>query len=166
MADRRFHDRRSIRLPGWDYRRAGWYFVTLNTWGWCHTLARVRGGRMEMTRMGEIVDACWAEIPGHYPHVALDEFVVMPNHIHGIVVIKRSIGVRGGEANQVAPGSLSAVVRSFKAASTRIVHREIAAHLPLWHRNFYERILLDRRAILAVQRYIRHNPARWIAAGR
>lgn len=166
MADRRFHDRRSIRLPGWDYRRAGWYFVTLNTWGWCHTLARVRGGRMELTRMGEIVHERWDAIPTHHPRVRVDAFVVMPNHIHGIVVIRRSPPAAAANSMSHSAGSLASVIGSFKASCTRAVRTEIATHLPVWHRNYYERILRDRDAVIAVRRYIDANPARWIAAGR
>jgi len=166
MVDRRFHDRRSIRLPGWDYRRAGWYFVTLNTWGWCRTLARVRGGRMELTRMGEIVRERWYAIPTHHSLVRLDAFVVMPNHIHGIIVIRRSPPAGAATRTNCSAGSLASVVGSFKASCTRAVRREIATHLPVWHRNYYERILQDRDAVIAVRRYIGANPARWIAVGR
>jgi REP element-mobilizing transposase RayT len=159
-------DRRSIRLPDWDYSSAGWYFVTINTWGWCHTLARVRGGRLELTRMGEIVAERWGEIPHHYPGVRIDAFVVMPNHVHGIVRIVKSQGDGVPPGPRVRPGSLSAVVRSFKAASTRAVHLEIARYLPLWHRNYHESILDDAAALRAVRRYIADNPARWIATRR
>jgi|CXWL01.1.fsa_nt_gi REP element-mobilizing transposase RayT len=164
MATRRFHDRRTIRLPGWNYRRAGWYFITINTWGSCHTLARVRDGRMVLTRMGEIVGACWEEIPQHFPFARLDAFVVMPNHVHGIIRIAKSTGDSLMPASQIRNGSLPAIVRSFKAASTRIVRNEIARYLPLWHRNYYERILSDRLALDTVRRYIANNPARWISS--
>lgn len=166
MADHERLDRRTIRLPGWNYRRAGWYFVTINTWGSCHTLARVRGGRMLLTRMGEIVSERWHAIPAHFPDVRLDAFVVMPNHIHGIIRIAKSTGVGDLDPKRIQPGSLAAVVRSFKGASTRAVHNDIARYLPLWHRNYYERILTDRRGLDAVRRYIHDNPAKWIATRR
>lgn len=166
MANDHSVNRRSIRLRGWDYRRAGWYFVTINTWGSCHMLARVRGGRMVLTRMGEIVAECWDAIPEHYPDARLDAFVIMPNHIHGIVRIAKSsrTGMHGGML--ITAGSLPAIIRSFKGASTRAVHSEIARHLPLWHRNYYERILTDRRGLDAVRRYIHDNPAKWISTRR
>jgi len=166
MAGHERPDRRTIRMAGWNYRRAGWYFVTINTWGSCHTLARVRSGKMVLTRMGEIVSERWHAIPGHFPDARLDAFVVMPNHIHGIIRIAKSTGVGVLDPTRIQPGSLAAVVRSFKAASARAVHIEIARYLPLWHRNYYERILTDRPALDAVRRYIDNNPAKWISTRR
>lgn len=166
MRERRFHDRRTIRRPGWSYRRAGWYFVTINTWESCHTLARVRGGRMALTRMGEIVGECWAAIPAHFPLARVDAFVVMPSHVHGIVRIAKSSPDDAVCSPRIRTGSLPAIVRSFKAATTRAVHAEIARYLPVWQRNYYERILTDRRALDAVRRYIHNNPAQWISTRR
>ena len=166
MAERELPDRRSIRLRGWDYRRAGWYFVTINTWGSCHMLARVCSGKMVLTRMGEIVSERWHAIPGHFPDARLDAFVVMPNHIHGIIRIAKSAGSGMHGRPLITAGSLPAIIRSFKAASTRAVHNDIARYLPLWHRNYYERMLTDRRGLDAVRRYIHDNPARWIATRR
>jgi REP element-mobilizing transposase RayT len=163
MADHGLPDRRSIRLPGWDYRRAGWYFVTINTRGSCHTLAHVHGGRMVLTRMGAIVARCWRAIPDHHPAARLDEFVVMPNHIHGIVIISRSGPAGGIEGLGYAAGSLAAIVGSYKASCTRGVRAEVDSRARLWQRNFYERILVDREAIDAVRGYIRANASRWIA---
>lgn len=163
MADHGRPDRRTIRMPGWNYRRAGWYFVTINTWGSCHTLARVRSGKMVLTRMGEIVSERWHAIPGHHPAVRLDEFVVMPSHIHGIVVLTNSGPPADGRGLGYSAGSLAAIIGSYKASCTRIVRAEMHPRMLVWQRNYYERILMDREAIDAVRRYIVANPSRWIA---
>lgn len=86
------HHRRSIRLPGYDYSQAGTYFVTICTQGRACLFGRVVEGDIRLNRYGEIVRSCWLDIPMHFPKVELDEFVVMPNHVHGIIVI--SVGAR------------------------------------------------------------------------
>lgn len=121
---------------------------------------------MVLTRMGEIVGERWAAIPAHFPSARLDAFVIMPNHVHGIIRIAMSTGIPVLRSSQIRGGSLPAIVRSFKAATTRTVHAEIARYLPVWHRNYYERILTDRPALDAVRRYIHDNPAKWISARR
>jgi REP element-mobilizing transposase RayT len=79
--------RRSIRLPGYDYDQPGAYFVTVCTEGHVCLFGRVVGEAMEWNNAGRTVDKCWREIPAHFPQVTLDEFIVMPNHVHGILVI-------------------------------------------------------------------------------
>jgi putative transposase len=81
------HHRRSIRLKGYDYTRAGAYFVTICTKDRACLFGDVSDGVMRLNQMGHIVWQCWLAIPDHFPHVLLDEFVVMPNHVHGIIVI-------------------------------------------------------------------------------
>ena len=81
------HHRRSIRLRHYDYREPGGYFVTLCTQGWKCLFGKVEEEEMRLNENGDIVQACWEAIPQRYPHVMLDAFVVMPNHMHGILVI-------------------------------------------------------------------------------
>jgi len=81
------HHRRSIRLKGYDYTRAGAYFVTICTKDRTCLFGDVADGVMRLNQMGHIVRQCWLAIPEHFPHVLLDEFVVMPNHVRGIIVI-------------------------------------------------------------------------------
>ncbi len=87
------HHRRSIRLPGYDYRQAGGYFVTICVQDDGCLFGKVEAGRMHLNRMGRIVQQQWHRLPRHFPHVLLDAFVVMPNHLHGIIVI----GARGND---------------------------------------------------------------------
>lgn len=81
--------RRSIRLRGFDYSQPGAYFVTICTQGRACVLSDIVEGEIYLSPLGEIVDACWRDIPNHFPHVALDLHVVMPDHIHGILRILR-----------------------------------------------------------------------------
>ena len=81
------HHRRSIRLRGYDYTQPGAYFITICTRQRAPLFGRVVDGKMALNAWGRIVWACWREIPHHFPHVELDAFVVMPNHVHGVIFI-------------------------------------------------------------------------------
>ena len=141
---------RTPRLGTWDYRTPGIYFVTLNTKRRHRILSRVEYGEVLLSPLGCLVNTCWHEIPEHLPGVELGRFVVMPDHLHGILVLPR-VG-----------RSLSAVIGQFKAAVTRVASRDgVAFDPPLWQRSFYERILRTPREWWYHDRYILENPARW-----
>lgn len=152
--------RRSIRCPGHDYGSAGFYFVTVVTAHRCHYLGRVAHGTLELTWAGRIVSDCWYALPQHFPSITLDTFVVMPDHVHGIVVISESVGWREPGRPAVAAGSLGAVVRSFKAAATRRIRELSPDHPTVWQRNYYECVLRSADAVHRVRRYIGNNPAK------
>ncbi|MEI6613977.1 MAG: hypothetical protein WCL37_03700 [Chrysiogenales bacterium] len=84
--------RRSIRLKGWDYASPGWYFVTICAQSRKCLFGDIANGDMLLNDAGRNVKKCWQDIPEHFPHVTLDEFVVMPNHVHGIIFITFSVG--------------------------------------------------------------------------
>ncbi|MCS6804883.1 MAG: transposase [Blastocatellia bacterium] len=102
-------NRRSIRLKGYDYAQPGAYFITICTHDRACLFGDVVDGKMRLNAMGQMVQQCWQEIPCHFPHVELDAFVVMPNHIHGILVITdtnvgaRHVGARHAGARHAVP---------------------------------------------------------------
>lgn len=161
-------DRRSIRLRGFDYALDGAYFVTVCVAGRKRILGRIRNGTAILSEAGHLVVTAWERLPLHYPHVRLDAFVVMPNHVHGIVVLDGVVGT-GRAAIPTSGGvpdprrhALPEIVRAFKAFSARAINlRRGTPGTPVWQRNYYERILRDERALAAVRRYIRENPAKW-----
>lgn len=177
------HHRRSLRLRGYDYAQAGAYFITVCAYERACLFGEVLRGKMVINNFGRILEACWREIPAHFPDVALDAFVVMPNHIHGVVLIDRSVGAshvgarhalplppRPDHASPLpspeSPGSkrttLGVVVGSFKSACTkRINESRSLPGTPVWQRNYYERILRSEDALNTVRGYIQTNPARW-----
>ena len=105
--------RRSIRLPAFDYRERGAYFVTVCTHERRHLLGEVAGGMLRLNEVGRVVAACWDDLPRHYHGIELDAFVVMPNHIHGIIVLAGTPDV--GDA---APGAQNeSVVRARERAT-------------------------------------------------
>ncbi|MEK6634824.1 MAG: hypothetical protein AABY38_00575, partial [Planctomycetota bacterium] len=92
MYDSEIHHRRSIRLKGYDYSRAGAYFVTICVKNKENPLGKIIDGEVFLSGIGRIAEECWNKIPTHYPCVQLDKYVIMPNHIHGIIIIIDDVG--------------------------------------------------------------------------
>ena len=141
--------RKSPRLKGYDYGEAGYYFVTI-----CSYERRCIFGKVEDTafipsQVGQIASECWRLIPQYFPLIRLDQFVLMPNHLHGIIQITDSKAY-----------TLSTIIGVYKAAVTRSV-KQGACSLPVWQRSFYDRIIRSERALLALRQYIEDNPTQW-----
>jgi len=127
---------------------------------------------MRPSAFGEIVITSWHDLPGHHPAVALDAFVLMPNHVHGIIIVQRHIVVGASPASpspaEPAPPtgppahSLGAIVGAFKSAAARRINqtRETPAP-PIWQRNYHEQIIRNETVLTAVRRYIHDNPRNW-----
>jgi len=152
--------RRSIRLPGYDYRTPGAYFVTI--------CAYRRKLLFEDEAIASVIKDAWSALPGHFTNVGLDAFVVMPNHVHGVIWIRGApVGARHASPlrDQPAgpePGSLGAIVGSFKSAVSREL-RLLGLHdsTPVWQRNYYERIIRNAAELNRIREYIVANPALW-----
>ncbi|MDP2885287.1 MAG: transposase [Ignavibacteria bacterium] len=160
------HRRKAIRLRGYDYSQPGEYFVTICTKDREHILGKIEAGRMLLNGFGEIVALCWMDLPNHYPGVQADQFVVMPNHVHGIIVITERNLV--GEGSEPSPTTrrhpLSEIVRSFKTFSARRINEcRGTPGLSVWQRNYYEHIIRDERSLERIRVYIVSNPERWVA---
>jgi putative transposase len=161
----------SIRLQKYDYSAAGFYFVTICTSERKCILGTFHAGHIELSELGEAARECWVAIPRHFARTNLHEFVIMPNHLHGIVEIvvvgaqhaAPLLATDSHERNPafVKPGSLGAIVRSYKAAVTRQMRRELGWHGEVWQRNYFERVLRDGKEIADASRYIAENPKMW-----
>jgi len=157
--------RRSIRLRGYDYRRQGLYFITLCTRQRGAILGDIKDGGVRLNRLGRIVAASWLDLPRHHKNVLLDDWVVMPDHVHGIIALVAEGVIRAVEAiGRPGPpqGSVGSIIGSFKASATRRINATPSTRgVPLWQRGYYERIIRDSDALERVRRYIRNNPRRW-----
>lgn len=156
----------SARLKGWDYRNPGYYFVTLVTKGRNHYFGRVEGDDVQLSAIGEIAAQCWAENPQHHAGIELDEWVIMPNHVHGIIVVVDRGVVETLQCNvstksTISPktGSLSVAVRSFKSAVTKFAHN--AGHEFAWQERFWDHIIRNEAELNRIRNYIRANPSNW-----
>jgi REP element-mobilizing transposase RayT len=147
--DPKEHHRRSIRAKRYDYATCGAYFVTICTDGRQPLLGEIRNGIVGLSEVGCMVQMVWNELPLRYPGVETDAFVVMPNHVHGIVMLAGS-----GQARGPAP-TLPMVVHRFKSFTT---HQHGKA---LWQRNYFEHIVRNDRDLDRIREYIAVNPIRW-----
>jgi len=178
------HHRRSIRLPGYDYARNGTYFVTICLQGRECLFGGIANGEMEMNEAGLMVADAWLALPERFPSILVDEFVIMPNHFHGIILITNNnddgfglgrgaacraqnacrapiIGTCGKGAASSAP-TVGKIMRAFKSISAIAVNRALDRHgVPVWQRNYYERIIRDDNELQRARQYILDNPAKW-----
>jgi REP element-mobilizing transposase RayT len=168
------HARRSIRLRDYDYAQPGAYFVTLCIQNRECLLGEVVEGIMRVNEVGQIIQSVWDELPRHYPGVDIDAFVVMPNHVHGIIVLSavgaalRNRPDEPGQPQGVAPTmSLMDVVHRFKSLTTAqyrhgIIRKGCRPFLGrLWQRNYYEHIIRNEEELHCIRQYIADNPMRW-----
>ena len=171
------HRRRSIRLRGYDYAQPGAYFVTICTQNWECLFGEIVDGAMHLNQVAEMVASAWNDLPQHYSGVDVDAFVIMPNHVHGIVMLSGNAASAGagpracpgaGQPRGVAPTlSLPDVVHRFKSLTTAR-HRRGAAREGwpafagrLWQRNYYEHVIRGEGEMSRVREYIVNNPANW-----
>lgn len=174
------HNRRSIRLKDYNYAKAGAYFITICTQNRSSLFGEILNGVLRLNDAGQMIQSVWNELPQHYTGVDIDNSVVMPNHIHGIIVLTSvRAGPRAcpnntppqedrGQPQGVAPTmSLPDVVHRFKSFTTaRFRHGVIQNGWPpffkkLWQRNYYEHVIRNDNEWDRIREYIAANPARW-----
>ena len=157
--------RKRIRLAPDSYKQASAYFVTVCTNEKQCLLSVVDGQSIELSNRGEIVRAAWLGLPNRFGGLALDEYIIMPNHLHGILCLVGAGLARPSSATK--PGnelSLPNIMRVFKSVSTVEMNR--AFRMPgfvLWQRSYFDHIIRDAEDHVNHQRYILENPVRWAA---
>ena len=161
----------STRLPNRDYAANGWYFVTICTGDRQWFFGDVIDRQMQLSAIGEIAQKFWTAIPSHFNHVHIDEYVMMPNHVHGIVVIDRPhvvetrnfASLQADKSNKFAPlkpGSLQAIIHAYKSAVTRWCRKNGQEHFG-WQSRFYEHIIRADGSVEPIRQYIIDNQAKW-----
>ena len=170
--DAQKHHRHSIRLPNYDYTQPGGYFITIVTYHRDLLFGEVANEQMMLNDFGKTADECWRIILEHFPNVELGAYVVMSNHIHGIIVIKDNItttnspltvGARHASplrSHGVKPKSIGAIVGSFKSAVSKRIAREHNA-TGIWQRNYYEHVIRNHEDWDRIHWYIESNPSVW-----
>ena len=166
----------SNRLRGWDY---GWnapYFITLCTQNREYYFGDIKDGKMKLSEIGKMAEKYWDEIPEHFPFVKLDAFVVMPNHIHGIIIIDKIDDGRNVETqnfaslqsstsspskNKFGPQSknLASIIRGYKIGVTKNA-RQINAGFA-WQSRFHDHIIRNEKSFQTIKNYIINNPLKW-----
>lgn len=175
------HHRRSIRLKGYDYTAAGAYFITVCTYQRECLFGEIVNGVMQLNTFGLCVQACWQSLPDHFQKLQLDAFVVMPNHLHGILLLDGDLGkgeAFGQKIRQSNPNfhpnasplqprgtqrrSVGAIIQNFKSVSTRKINRMHQRNgRTIWQRNYYENIIRNESAFQTICQSIQNNPLSW-----
>jgi putative transposase len=173
------HHRKTIRLKGYDYAQPGAYYITICSYERQYLFGEIIGGVMHLNLISETIQNCWHRLPQQFPFIELDAFVIMPNHLHGIILItdrntnksqlfKQPIVVQPISPSKeptlpkgTKPGSLGALVQNFKSIVTRRVNRLTKNCGTIWQDGYYEEIIRDDRAYNNIRKYIVENPLKW-----
>jgi len=157
----------SARLQNWDYRSAGAYFITICTHDREHFFGKIVDGKMILSNAGVIANVCWQEIKNHAKNIELGDFVIMPDHMHGIVILRKSdeFGHRqrlfGQDRFQnIGKNSISSIIGGYKSAVTK--HANRLGIKFKWQALFYDHIIRDQKSFDNISNYIRNNPANWM----
>lgn len=166
---------RSRRLPGWVYRNPGYYFVTIVTKDRIPYFGYVLDDEMYLSDAGIIAQNLWESIPSHFSHAMLDYFVIMPNHIHGIIILSNTseqpvssvmtlhaTSLQEKSMGDISPkrGSLSTIIRSYKSAVTRQLRQEGLDDFA-WLSRFHDHIIRVDVELDHIREYIQNNPILW-----
>lgn len=179
--------RKSIRLKGYNYSQNGAYFVTICTDKWFCLFGNIEKGEIQLNKYGEIVFEEWQQSSTIRKEIELDEFTIMPNHIHGIVIINnvtnapQTVGAKGTSPDtnshaqqakgpsplqrptfRMKPKSLSSFMSGFKSSVTKRINiLRNTPGAPMWQRNYYEHIIRNEYRLNRIREYIINNPLKW-----
>jgi len=178
MSELKFRNKYRIpsnRLKNWDYGSNSAYFITICTKNREHFFGEINNGKMQLNELGKNAVQFWMEIPNHFPFIELGNFVVMPNHTHGILIIDKpvempNLGIstvepqkpkpkNGGKIDEWKPGTIGVIVNQYKRMVT-IHNRKINPNFA-WQSNFHDHIIRNSKSFENIQNYIENNPAQW-----
>lgn len=152
-----WYHRRSIRLQGYDYSQCGAYFVTLCTQQRDLLFGQIVDGTLQTTAYGDVANNTWEWIGQHFSSVELDTWCLMPNHLHGVLV------VYDANDTQMQHKPLGRLIGAYKTVSTKQINAIRATPGEVvWQRNYYERIIRGETELTKIRRYIADNPEKWV----
>ena len=158
------HNRKTIRLKEYDYSFPGWYFVTICTKNFNCWFGEVSNSEVVHNQLGETARVFFEKIPDHFKSTEINEFVVMPNHVHGIVIINDVVGTRDRVSLRVfgglEKGSLPIIINQYKGSVTRFAHKNGYKDF-YWQPRFYEHIIRNDNDLHLIRTYIKNNPLKW-----
>ena len=162
IMDHPFPNRKNPRLPKYDYSQNGAYFVTICLKPRLPILSQVVGAgprpaRSVLTPLGQLIADTWNDLPNHNPGISLGPFIVMPDHIHGVVILEGRAGLGP------APTPLPELMRQLKSFSARRINQfRGTPGAPLWQRGYYEHVIRSQQDLDEAAEYILGNPGRWV----
>lgn len=181
--------RKSYRLKNYNYSSNGYYFITIYLKNRTNYFGKIKNEKMILNKLGEIVKKYWMEIPKHFKHVYLDEFIIMTDHMHGILIIKQPISVKPiavtAMSNNMAmtamsktknindqfnknfyskispkSNSIPTIIRSFKSVVSKIIHQLFDENFQ-WQSRYYDYIIRNKNEFNKIRIYIKNNPIQW-----
>ena len=152
-------NRKLTRLKYWDYGSDGYYFITICTKDMTHYFGEVVDGEMILSPVGIIANLLWYEIKNHADNIKLGEFIVMPNHIHGILILENNTNTVEMRHASPLQNTISSIIGSYKAAVSKHAHR--LGFDFIWQRNFYDHVIRDEASNSKISEYIVNNPIKW-----
>ncbi len=181
----KIHQRKLNRLKGYNYSQDGMYFITICVKDKKEYFGCIKNDKMEYDKYGKIILKYWQAIPDYYKNVFLDEWVIMPNRIYGIIIIDNttvgtehcsvptvgksmnSVGTEHcsvptvGKSMKVNYGLLSKIVKSFKEITLKIMRKNYNNYEFSWQRSYYDHIIRNEKSLLKIRKYIYYNPVKW-----
>jgi putative transposase len=169
MTNNDYPQRKSPRLANTDYTQQGGYFVTICTHGHKHLFGHIdKSGVMHCNEYGEIVWDCWLDLPNHYQNIELGEFVVMPNHVHGIIFMIDDSELEAEKREGFKPSptekrhGLTEIVRALKSFSARRINQKRKVKgIPVWQRTFHDHFIRNEAQLNKLREYVLNNPEVW-----
>lgn len=155
---------KSIRYKGFNYSNPGYYFITICTKDKVHYFGCIKNYKVILNEFGILADKCWNEIPVHFSDVFIEEYVIMPNHIHGIIFCddkKFSGKYYEGNIKDRNHEKIPIIIGSFKSGVTNKIHKIFPTHNFRWQTSYYDRIIRNEKEHYNIANYIINNPLNW-----
>lgn len=162
-------ERKLLRKKNFNYSSKGFYFVTICTKDRVHWFGEIKNSEMQLNNIGLICQKFWNEFPDHFPHVHIDEFVIMPNHIHGILEIYNPVrnnpvgyaDLRTLRNIDPTKMTIPKIVHGFKSSVTRLIRHKYGKYEFKWQKSYHDRIIRNETEYFNIKNYIQNNPHNW-----
>jgi len=153
--------RKRTRLKEYDYSNSAYYYVTICTQCKRKMFGNIIGSSVKLNQFGRIVEECWQDLQNHYCNCELDDYVIMPDHFHGILIIDNC-----REGSMTLPNTkrhgLSEIIRAFKSFSAKKINESLNQEKEFhWQKSFYDRIIRNEKELFQIRLYIEQNPLKW-----
>lgn len=156
------HNRKSIRLKGFDYSSSGYYFVTICTTKKIHWFGKIIDNKFEINQNGLIIKNELFQTEKIRKNVKIDKYQIMPNHIHAIIIINNTGADAVRPYTSINKTNLGKIISGFKSSTHRLLNKaNKSENFPFWQRNYFERIIRDKKEYWAIKTYIKNNPQNW-----
>lgn len=153
--------RKLNRFKGYDYSEDGYYFFTICVKDRLKWFGTIENGAITLNKNGNIVLQCWNELPSHYNNIKLDAFIIMPNRVHGIIIIENVNVGNGLKPFPTKNHGLSEMIRALKTFSSRKINERNDENKFHWQKSFYDHIISNEYSLLRIREYILNNPKQW-----